>query len=522
MARGQADYSEFLSNRGPGPSPEDLASWWGTEGTWREDPNQQQWIPVAGAAPLKQFVTLDGNEFARVGNEFSGFSLKGIPVTDNAQYGKLVPADLYRIEEEAQRRRNASDPWHGSLPFTMALSAFAGPLIGAATAGTSITGSALGDAALKKAAMGAITSGISGGNPLTGAVSGAVSGAAGSALSGGLSSFNANPFDVSNAGTGATLSSVNPLAELRGGSMGDDFDLGSLFSDPTDTQLQQLWAQELGALTPGGQIDWAAIDRQINDPSSSIYMGATGGESFDPGGSLGGLSGLSSGLSKLLGLSSGTGLSGSAGNLWDRLTGNASLNDALSLGARLAPGLGALAFAQGQGAVDTSPISNLVGNSAGVFNSPLDTSRLSSLFSQAGDITNRNTASALQNFDTRTAQARGNLTSGLERRGVMGSSFGNMDIGNFDTQSQNQRGMLEGQLGLQGIAAQSGLANNLLGAESTQRQQQLGYLGQQSNVASQLVNSQLQQKAIQSALFGRAFDVLGRAVAPPSTTIFGR
>jgi hypothetical protein len=416
------------------------------------------------------------------------------------------------------------------------LGALAGPALASATGLSQGVSSSI-----LKGLLGAAT----GGNPLKSLAGTALT--AGLNSLGGFGGFDASPLDTSNVGTGATIS-VNPLEELRGGNM-DDFDLGSLFADPTDQQLQQLWAQNLGALGDNGQIDWSNIDAQLNDPNNPLFMGSTDGASFDPGGSLGGLSGLSSGLAKLLGLPAGSGGTsgvGGTGSGGGGSGGGFPIGAGLDLAARLAPGLGALAFAQSQGSVDTSPISNLLGNGASTFNSPFDTtrlnnlyehappdtSRLSSLYSQVGDITGRNTASALTNFDLKTGQARGDLRNGLERRGVLGSSFGNMDIGNFDTMAGNQRGMLEGQLGLQGVAAQAGLANNMLGAEQAyrqqqgglansllgaeqgQRQQQLGYLGQQGTVASQLLNAQLQQKAIQSALYGRAFDTLGKAVAP--------
>jgi hypothetical protein len=61
------------------------------------------------------------------------------------------------------------------------------------------------------------------------------------------------------------------------------------------------------------------------------------------------------------------------------------------------------------------------------------------------------------------------------------------------------------QLAMQALQGQGGLASN--------------FFNTQANIGGQLTNANLQNKAIQSALFGRAFDVLGRAVAPP---VYGR
>lgn len=204
----------------------------------------------------------------------------------------------------------------------------------------------------------------------------------------------------------------------------------------------------------------------------------------------------------------------------------------LGLGARLAPGYAALEFAKNQGDVDTSPLSNLLGQPA---SAPVSTAKFDNLYNAYGgfgqqikDITDPYQGSVLKDYDLRTGAARGELLGNLDRRGVSGSSFGNSDLFNFDTSSQAQRGKLAGDIGLQGLglnlqgmAGQQAAATGAAGVENANRQYGLNLQGQQGTLATQLLNAQLQQKAIQSALYGRAFDVMGRAVAP-STSIYGR
>jgi hypothetical protein len=107
--------------------------------------------------------------------------------------------------------------------------------------------------------------------------------------------------------------------------------------------------------------------------------------------------------------------------------------------AALAPILAAIAYARNQG--------------------PFDTSRLTSTYDQF-----QPDALAFE-YDQNTARGRDALTSSLTNRGVMGSSFGNMDITNFQTSRDLGRRSLVNQ----GLAARGGIANSIIDAEAKER-----------------------------------------------------
>jgi hypothetical protein len=108
--------------------------------------------------------------------------------------------------------------------------------------------------------------------------------------------------------------------------------------------------------------------------------------------------------------------------------------------AALAPIIAAIAYAKNQG--------------------PFDTSRLTSTYDQF-----QPDALAYE-FDQNTNAGRNALTSSLTNRGVMGSSFGNMDLTNFQTTRDLGRRSLVNQ----GLAVRGGLANNILEAQVKERQ----------------------------------------------------
>ena len=91
-------------------------------------------------------------------------------------------------------------------------------------------------------------------------------------------------------------------------------------------------------------------------------------------------------------------------------------------------------------------------------------------------------------YDLGTGQGRNQLQSNLTKRGVMGSSFGNFDLSSYDTLRQLGRSSLLGQ----GLGAQTGIANTLL-------------------------NADVQSRALKNDLYGRAFDLFGRGLAPVPT-----
>ena len=150
------------------------------------------------------------------------------------------------------------------------------------------------------------------------------------------------------------------------------------------------------------------------------------------------------------------------------------LSSGLDLAARLAPGYFALDYARNQPGFDSS--------------------KLESLYGDVSNITNPLTSSLMSDYDLRSGERRKDLMTSLTNRGVMGSSFGNMDLSNFDITRDVGRGLLSGQTQLGGIGLQSGLARDIL-------------------------QSQVQERAIRNALYGRGFDIFGRAVAP-SNNVF--
>jgi hypothetical protein len=138
----------------------------------------------------------------------------------------------------------------------------------------------------------------------------------------------------------------------------------------------------------------------------------------------------------------------------------------LDLAARTAPGLLALNYAKNQ--------------------DPFDMSRLENLYGKFGEDPFHNPN--LLSYDLQSGQGRNKLQSSLTQRGVMGSSFGNFDLGSYDT----LRGLGRSGIVGQGLTQQAGIANNILQA-------------------------QVQERALKNQLYGRAFDVLGRGVNPGPT-----
>lgn len=91
--------------------------------------------------------------------------------------------------------------------------------------------------------------------------------------------------------------------------------------------------------------------------------------------------------------------------------------------------------------------------------SPFDTSRLESTYNEFDP------SALAYEYDQNTAKGRDSLTSSLQSRGVMGSSFGNNDITNFQTSRDLGRRSLVNQ----GLAARGGLASSLLDAQVKER-----------------------------------------------------
>jgi hypothetical protein len=172
--------------------------------------------------------------------------------------------------------------------------------------------------------------------------------------------------------------------------------------------------------------------------ATGLTAPATGLGSLTPGffasEGLGGLTPAISGAASAIGTSS---LLGGVGDL---LGGLKNYLPSGNTAAALAPIIAAIAYAKNQG--------------------PFDTSRLTSTYDQFEP------DALAYEFDQNTNAGRNALTSSLTNRGVMGSSFGNMDLTNFQTTRDLGRRSLVNQ----GLAVRGGLANNILEAQVKERQ----------------------------------------------------
>jgi hypothetical protein len=172
--------------------------------------------------------------------------------------------------------------------------------------------------------------------------------------------------------------------------------------------------------------------------ASGLTAPATGLGSLTPGffasEGLGGLTPAISGAASAIGTSS---LLGGVGDL---LGGLKNYLPSGNTAAALAPIIAAIAYAKNQG--------------------PFDTSRLTSTYDQFEP------DALAYEFDQNTNAGRNALTSSLTNRGVMGSSFGNIDLTNFQTTRDLGRRSLVNQ----GLAVRGGLANNILEAQVKERQ----------------------------------------------------
>jgi len=105
---------------------------------------------------------------------------------------------------------------------------------------------------------------------------------------------------------------------------------------------------------------------------------------------------------------------------------------------------------------------------------PFDTSRLTSTYDQF-----QPSALAFE-YDQNTSRGREALTSSLTNRGVMGSSFGNMDMTNFNTTRDLGRQSLLNQ----GFAARG-------------------------DIAAKILDAQIKERALKNDLYGRSLLALG-------------
>jgi hypothetical protein len=229
-------------------------------------------------------------------------------------------------------------------------------------------------------------------------------------------------YGLSGAGLGTTASG-NAAA---GGTAGYD---AFAANDPLGFMLQQ--AEGFGV--PG---ELTAAAEMAGYPSVEAYLGAVNPAWAAAGGAaLGGTAGATLG-----GAASAAGAGSLLSGLGDVLKGAKEYLPSGNTAAALAPIIAAIAYAKNQG--------------------PFDTSRLTSTYDQF-----QPDALAYE-YDQNTDAGRNALTSSLTNRGVMGSSFGNMDLTNFQTTRDLGRRSLVNQ----GLAVRGGLANNILEAQVKERQ----------------------------------------------------
>ena len=128
-------------------------------------------------------------------------------------------------------------------------------------------------------------------------------------------------------------------------------------------------------------------------------------------------------------------------------------------------------------AINTAPILAAINYARN--QSPFDTSRLESLYSGFDP-----QASAFQ-YDTNTGLGREELTSGLARRGISGSSFGDQSLTNYNTFRD---------LGRQSLINQG--------------------VGQQAGIAGQILSSDVASRQMKNDLYGRALLALSGGLSP--------
>lgn len=230
-----------------------------------------------------------------------------------------------------------------------------------------------------------------------------------------------------------------------GGAM-DMFGSGDIFNQP--------WVD-----TPGGAMDMFG---STNSPSGT----GLGGTVFDAYPTLTGGESLWETIKKFVSPpGGGSGDGGGASDLSRLLFGNRGLSNLfgdrglLGTGLAMAPGIAAINYAKNQ--------------------DPFDTSRLESVYSSIDP-----NALALP-YDMATARGRGQLTSSLTDRGVMGSSFANQDMSSYDTLRDLGR-------------------SNLLTSGA----------GQQASVANMIMQAQVKERELKNNLYGRALLALSGGISP--------
>lgn len=259
----------------------------------------------------------------------------------------------------------------------------------------------------------------------------------------------------------------------------DNLDTGSF--DPGGEGMYQAPSPDVGSFDPGGE-------GLYNDPN---YGGMDFG-SFDPGGE---------------GVFTGNGSVFNGQNpLWGQLAkyGSKLLNPLLAAaGGRAGAGgtrsgggssLGDMAF-------NSTPFllsAALANSQRNDINPYLD--RLNSLSDRFAGNESPYLKSLTDPYDMSTNRGRGDLTMRLGDRGVLGSSFGNADLGNFDYMRDVGRGNLVSQAINQSVGAQSQLTDQAIKGVNTRNAGTNALLGAGLNASSRLFSPQQDPFGIQQIL----------------------
>lgn len=230
----------------------------------------------------------------------------------------------------------------------------------------------------------------------------------------------------------------------------------------------------------------------------------------------------------------------------------------------MAPSLAAINYAKNQSAFNTDPLTQVYNNAGNVGGTQFNTSNLQSLYNQNlggnldtskltdlyGQLQGNQSAymNSLTNpYDQQTASGRGQLTQSLGQRGVLGSSFGAMDLANYDTtrdrgradivaqgmnnqigQQANIAGALvnaqnqDRNFGLSAMNAKAGIANNILGAQQSQANLGLAGTALQNQAANNILNAQIKERELRNNLYGSALYALAGGLMPKNTFVLGR
>lgn len=231
---------------------------------------------------------------------------------------------------------------------------------------------------------------------------------------------------------------------VQGGGMSDWF--SNLFTDSPVADWADTWGDIGGLPSSGGSLMPAAI------PETPQQLMEWGLQEVSPGvwaqpampdlsmSASDWFKAILGAVGNLLGGAGGVGGLGGSGLFGSLFGSDSRIGSILDKGAAVAPVLAAINYAKNQ--------------------DPFDTSRLTGLYDSYDP------KALSYEYDQNTLRGRDQLTTSLQNRGVLGSSFGNMDMTNFNTTRELGRNSLINQ----GIGQRAQIAQNILGADVKSRQ----------------------------------------------------